>query len=113
MIPTGHPKQKFIIIGHTSGNECGIVYANNFFILSNITRPSLTAQTIDEKLSSIRIISEACLATSLPLNLNIYFVNSIKNKFLPDPIAIPISARFNAGASFTPSPVIAIKRWRF
>ena len=44
-----------------------------------------------EKLSSTRTISEASFATSVPVI----------------PIAIPISALFNAGASLTPSPVIA------
>ena len=43
------------------------------------------------KLSSVRTIAAASLATSLPVT----------------PIATPISACFNAGASFTPSPVIA------
>ena len=62
-----------------------------FFILSNIFLPCLTASTIVTKLSSVKIISAAFLATSVP-----FF-----------PIAIPISAFFNAGASFTPSPVIA------
>ena len=44
------------------------------------------------KLSSVKIISAESLATSVPLI----------------PIATPISARFNAGASLTPSPVIAV-----
>jgi len=43
------------------------------------------------KLSSANIITEASFATSVPAI----------------PIAIPICAYFNAGASFTPSPVIA------
>ena len=46
---------------------------------------------IVENLSSIRIIFAALLATSVP--------------FLP--IATPTSAAFSAGASLTPSPVIA------
>ena len=62
-----------------------------FFILSNIFLPCLTASTIVTKLSSVKTISAAFLATSVP--------------FLP--IAIPMSAFFKAGASFTPSPVIA------
>ncbi|HMC94388.1 MAG TPA: hypothetical protein VKO16_06410, partial [Polyangia bacterium] len=45
---------------------------------------------IVEKLSSVRIITAASLVTSVPV-----------------PIAIPISAFFTAGASLTPSPVIA------
>ena len=44
-----------------------------------------------EKLSSVKIISAASLDTSVPVI----------------PIAHPISAFFRAGASFTPSPVIA------
>lgn len=51
-------------------------------------RPSSTAATMDEKLSSANTISAADLATAVP-----------------EPIAIPISAFFRAGASFTPSPV--------
>ena len=43
-----------------------------------------------EKLSSVRIITAASLVTSVPV-----------------PIAIPMSAFFTAGASLTPSPVIA------
>ena len=50
--------------------------------------PSSTADTMVEKLSSASTISEADLATAVP-----------------DPMAIPISAFFRAGASFTPSPV--------
>ncbi len=59
-------------------------------MLSNISLPSLIAQTIMEKLLSNNIRSEDSLATSVP-----------------EPRAIPISACFRAGASFTPSPVIA------
>ena len=61
-----------------------------FWRLSRILRPSLTALAIVWKLSSPSTMSAACLLTSLPLI----------------PIAIPTSARFKAGASFTPSPVI-------
>ena len=43
------------------------------------------------KLSSVRTISEAFFATSVP--------------FIP--MAMPISAAFSEGASFTPSPVMA------
>ena len=53
-------------------------------------RPSLTALTMVAKLSSVRIISAAPLATSVPVT----------------PIAQPMSAALRAGASFTPSPVI-------
>lgn len=44
-----------------------------------------------EKSSSVRIMSAASLATSVPCR----------------PMAMPISAFFSAGASFTPSPVMA------
>jgi len=62
----------------------------DFFKSSNTTRPYSTPFTIEQKLSSKRSMSAAFLATSLPL-----------------PIAIPISAYFIAGESFTPSPVTA------
>ena len=54
-------------------------------------RPSEMASTMDEKLSSARTMSEASLATAVPVM----------------PIAMPMSASFSAGASLTPSPVIA------
>ena len=53
-------------------------------------RPCSTAKTIVAKLSSDRIIRPAFLATSVPL-----------------PMAIPMSAALIAGASLTPSPVMA------
>ena len=62
-----------------------------FRMFSKIFLPCFTASTIVIKLSSAKIMSAAFLATSVP-----FF-----------PIAIPMSAFFNAGASFTPSPVIA------
>ena len=62
-----------------------------FLILLYIILPSSTALTIVAKLSSVIIMSDAPFATSVP--------------FLP--IAQPISAAFSAGASFTPSPVMA------
>ena len=62
-----------------------------FFILSKIFLPCFTASTIVTKLSSFSIMSDAFFATSVP-----FF-----------PIATPMSAFFSAGASFTPSPVIA------
>lgn len=58
-----------------------------------MARPSSTAATMVEKLSSASTISDADLATAVP-----------------DPIAIPISAFFRAGASFTPSPVCLYKQ---
>ena len=60
-------------------------------MFSYIPLPSETASTIVEKLSSVRIISAAPFATSVPVI----------------PIAQPISAALSAGASLTPSPVIA------
>ena len=54
-------------------------------------RPFSTAFTIVAKLSSVSTIAAASFATSVPVI----------------PIATPISACFNAGASLTPSPVIA------
>lgn len=62
----------------------------NFFKLSNITLPSLIAITIDPKSSFNKIIYPDSFATAEPL-----------------PIAIPTLEAFNAGASLTPSPVIA------
>eukprot|EP00919_Chromeraceae_sp_WS-2016_P076435 GHVR01180634.1.p1 GENE.GHVR01180634.1~~GHVR01180634.1.p1 ORF type:complete len:105 (+),score=6.48 GHVR01180634.1:490-804(+) len=63
----------------------------NFRIESNIFLPHFIAVTIDAKLSSSKMIPEAYFAISVPVI----------------PIAKPISAFFNAGASFVPSPVIA------
>mmetsp|Transcript_3859 Transcript_3859/g.13540 ORF Transcript_3859/g.13540 Transcript_3859/m.13540 type:complete len:201 (+) Transcript_3859:1111-1713(+) len=54
--------------------------------------PSLTALTMVEKLSSASTMSLASLATSVPAM----------------PIAIPMSASASAGASLTPSPVMAM-----
>ena len=54
-------------------------------------RPYETAPTIVAKLSSVRIITAASLETSVPVI----------------PMATPMSADFRAGASLTPSPVIA------
>ena len=53
--------------------------------------PHNTAFTIELKLSSIRVIAAAYLATSVPVI----------------PIANPTSAFFKAGASLVPSPVTA------
>jgi hypothetical protein len=58
---------------------------------SKIFLPHLIAVIIELKLSSKIIIPEASLATSVPAI----------------PIAKPISAFFNAGASLVPSPVTA------
>ena len=56
-----------------------------------IALPSSTAATIEAKLSSASTMSQASLATSVPVM----------------PIAMPILAVFRAGASLTPSPVMA------
>ena len=61
-------------------------------MLPYTVRPSRTAETIVAKLSSVSTMSAAFFATSVP--------------FLP--IAQPMSAAFRAGASFTPSPVMAV-----
>ena len=53
--------------------------------------PSSTPVTMEAKLSSSRIMSAACLDTSEPAM----------------PMAMPMSAFFSAGESFTPSPVTA------
>ena len=63
----------------------------NFLIFEKIILPSSTAFTIVAKLSSTKIIFAVSFATSVPVI----------------PIEIPISAFLIAGASFTPSPVIA------
>ena len=60
-------------------------------MLPKMPRPSSTAATIDAKLSSVSVISAASLVTSVPVM----------------PIAMPMSAFLSAGASLTPSPVIA------
>ena len=63
----------------------------NFLIASYMFLPHKTALTIELKLSSIKIIAAAYLATSVPLI----------------PIANPTSAFLRAGASLVPSPVTA------
>jgi len=69
----------------------GSVYRIILRMFSKMCLPSSTADTMLAKLSSARTISEASLLTSVPVI----------------PMAIPMSAAFNAGASFTPSPVTA------
>ena len=64
-------------------------------MLPKMPRPSSTAATIDAKLSSVSVIAAASRATSVP----------------EMPIATPMSAFLSAGASLTPSPVIATT-WR-
>ena len=60
-------------------------------MLAKIARPSSTAATIVAKLSSASTMSAASFETSVPVM----------------PMAMPMSAVFSAGASLTPSPVIA------
>ena len=63
----------------------------NFLMLSYMVRPPSTALTIVAKLSSASTMSDASFVTSVPVI----------------PMAMPISACFSAGASLTPSPVMA------
>mmetsp|Transcript_10395 Transcript_10395/g.33012 ORF Transcript_10395/g.33012 Transcript_10395/m.33012 type:complete len:237 (-) Transcript_10395:1933-2643(-) len=63
----------------------------NLRMLSYTERPHLTACTMEENLSSRMTMSDASLATSVPVM----------------PMATPMSASLSAGASFTPSPVMA------
>ena len=69
-------------------------YIRYFLMFSTIPRPSSTAATMEAKLSSVRVIAAASRLTSVPVS----------------PMATPMSARLRAGASLTPSPVIAT-RW--
>ena len=62
-----------------------------FLMLVYTFLPLATALTMVAKLSSVRIMDAASLDTSVPVI----------------PMAIPMSACFSAGASLTPSPVIA------
>lgn len=62
-----------------------------FCRLSKVMRPSCTAAYILTKLSSANTVSAASRATSVPLT----------------PMATPTSATLRAGASLTPSPVMA------
>jgi hypothetical protein len=72
-------------------------YRRNLRMFAKIARPSSTAATMEAKLSSARIMSATAFATSVPVI----------------PIAMPMSADFRAGASLTPSPVMATTApWR-
>ena len=64
----------------------------DFRIFEYILRPSSTAATMVAKLSSASIMSATFLVTSVPVM----------------PIPMPMSADFMAGASLTPSPVMAV-----
>mmetsp|Transcript_7963 Transcript_7963/g.49175 ORF Transcript_7963/g.49175 Transcript_7963/m.49175 type:complete len:249 (+) Transcript_7963:1120-1866(+) len=91
MSPSGIPKAAVKKILTTSPMLDEIMYLMKAFMLLKIPLPSATAVTMVLKLSSARIMSLASLATSVP----------------DIPIATPMSANFSAGASFTPSPVMA------
>ena len=69
------------------------MYLMNLILLSKIRLPSAMALTIVEKLSSNKIRFAASLLTSVPAI----------------PMAMPIVAALSEGASFTPSPVMAVK----
>lgn len=88
---SGIPRRAVKKIERTSPIFDEIRYLMNAFILLYIDLPSSIAFTIVAKLSSANTISDANFATSVP----------------DSPIAIPIWAYFKAGASLTPSPVIA------
>jgi hypothetical protein len=60
-------------------------------MFAKIRRPSSTAETTVDRSSSRSTRSAACRATSVP----------------PRPAATPMSAQRSAGASLTPSPIIA------
>ena len=60
-------------------------------MLPKTSRPSSTAATMVAKLSSSSVMAAASLLTSVPVM----------------PMAMPTSAFFSAGASLTPSPVMA------
>ena len=60
-------------------------------MLPKMPRPSSTAATMEAKLSSVRVMAAASLLTSVPVM----------------PMATPMSAFLSAGASLTPSPVMA------
>ena len=63
----------------------------NLMRLSKTPRPSSTAASMEAKSSSVSTMSAASLATSVPVM----------------PMATPMSACLRAGASLTPSPVMA------
>lgn len=88
----GRPKKKERRTGQSSLNEpAGKRYTIVFLRLSKHSRPRRSASTKEEKDSS-STKSAASMATSL----------------VPGPLmAIPQSALFKAGESFTPSPTMA------
>ncbi len=87
----GRPRNGARKIVQISPELLVIMYLMNLRMLSKMRRPSRTASTMVAKLSSRSTRLDASRATSVP----------------PLPIATPMSARLSAGASLTPSPVIA------
>ncbi len=86
---SGIPSKTLTNTGNNSDQDpAGKRYNITFLKLSNTSRPFSIATTIDAKLLSSKTIFPAAIAKSDP-----------------EPMAIPIFACFNAGASFTPSPV--------
>ncbi|KRY88202.1 hypothetical protein T4D_3770 [Trichinella pseudospiralis] len=85
----------------------------NFAIESYTFRPHITALTMLVKLSSVKIISDASFATSVPAIPYIHGRLRIKKQTKKNEqnilltIAKPTSAFFNAGPSLVPSPVTA------
>mmetsp|Transcript_98690 Transcript_98690/g.276376 ORF Transcript_98690/g.276376 Transcript_98690/m.276376 type:complete len:240 (-) Transcript_98690:83-802(-) len=89
-IASGTPKTS-AKAGATCGTLEHKVYMMDFCKFSLATLPCSIPTTADLKLSSSRMMSAASFATSVPRM----------------PMTMPTSACFNAGASLTPSPVIA------
>ena len=82
---SGTPSRTLTNTGHNSDQDpAGKKYNITFFKLSNTSLPFSIATTIDEKLLSSKTIFPAAIAKSDP-----------------EPMATPIFACFNAGASFT------------
>ena len=95
---TGNPKIIAESIVKTSPMLQANIYLTNFRIFEYMVLPCSTALTRVAKLSSKSTNFAASLVTSVPVL----------------PIATPIAASFTAGASLTPSPVIAtIFPWDF
>ncbi len=93
------PRMMAVSMTRPSPKFVGKVQTMNFVRLSKTPRPSSTAASMEAKLSSVRIMSAASLETSVPVM----------------PMAMPMSACLRAGASLTPSPVIATtwpRDWR-
>mmetsp|Transcript_27263 Transcript_27263/g.81197 ORF Transcript_27263/g.81197 Transcript_27263/m.81197 type:complete len:656 (+) Transcript_27263:717-2684(+) len=85
--PKSSPK-----VGATCGTLEQSVYMMDFCRFSEERRPCSMPSMMEAKLSSFRMMSAASWATSVPRM----------------PMAMPTSASLSAGASLTPSPVIAV-----